>query len=256
MILNRLGNKKAIAHKIIPYFPPHDCYIELFAGTGAMFFAKPQAKYNILNDIDEDIYNMWQVVKFQKQELITELENLIIHEKLWKDYKKIVPEDKVFRAALFLMYSNFGYMGKPDNIKFGVGDNNKKLLIENIDNCLKLISYCKFTCDDFRKVLGKISFSAKGDKEAMFIYADPPYYGTTNNYSNSFTLQDTQDLFQILTDSKIRFALSEFDNPKIIEIAESYNLNIHIIGERRNMKNRRTEILITNYSHENLFNQL
>ena len=30
MILNRLGNKKAIAHKIIPYFPPHDCYIELF----------------------------------------------------------------------------------------------------------------------------------------------------------------------------------------------------------------------------------
>jgi len=255
MILNRLGNKKAIAHKIIPYFPPHDCYIELFAGTGAMFFAKPQAKYNILNDIDEDIYNMWQVVKFQKQELITELENLIIHEKLWKDYKKIVPEDKVFRAALFLMYSNFGYMGDVGTLHSSF-DNSKENLINKIQTVFSKIQNVKFTSGCFRKVYNKLHIRGVEHKKQCFIYADPPYYGTTNNYSNSFTLQDTQDLFKILVDSKIRFALSEFDNPKIIEIAESYNLNIHIIGERRNMKNRRTEILITNYSHENLFNQL
>lgn len=254
MILNRLGNKKAIAHKIIPYFPPHDCYIELFAGTGSMFFAKPQAKYNILNDIDEDIYNMWQVVKFQKQELITELEMLIIHEKLWKDYKEIVPEDKVFRAALFLMYSNFGYMGSPNTLNFHIG-NEKETLLDNIKNITSKIKHCKFTCRCFRDVLVNVHFRHIEDKQRVFVYADPPYFETDAKYKSNFILQDTQDLFKTLVDSKIRFALSEFDNPKIIELAESYNLNIHIIGERKNMKNRRTEILIMNYSHENLFNQ-
>lgn len=52
MILRRLGNKQAIAHKIIPYFPPHKIYIEPFFGAGGMFFNKPKAKYNIVNDLD------------------------------------------------------------------------------------------------------------------------------------------------------------------------------------------------------------
>ena len=33
-------------------------------------------------------------------------------------------------------------------------------------------------------------------------------------------------------------------------IADNYNLNINIICERKNLKNRRTEILITNYKNE------
>ncbi len=43
--------------------------------------------------------------------------------------------------------------------------------------------------------------------------------------------------------------MSEFDNPFIIEQANERGLNINIIGERQNLKNRRTEILVTNYSN-------
>ena len=60
MILRRLGNKQAIAHKIIPYFPPHKIYIEPFFGAGGMFFNKPKAKYNIVNDLDSDVFNLFQ----------------------------------------------------------------------------------------------------------------------------------------------------------------------------------------------------
>ena len=48
--------------------------------------------------------------------------------------------------------------------------------------------------------------------------------------------------------------MSEFDNPFIINQAKERGLNIINIGERRNLKNRRTEILITNYKTENSFN--
>lgn len=69
MILRRLGNKKAIAHKIIPYFPPHKIFIDVFFGAGGMFFNKPKAKYNIVNDLDSDVFNLFQVVMNQKEEL-------------------------------------------------------------------------------------------------------------------------------------------------------------------------------------------
>jgi len=50
MILRRLGNKKKIAHKIQAHFPEHKIYIEPFFGAGGMFFNKPKAKYNIVNN--------------------------------------------------------------------------------------------------------------------------------------------------------------------------------------------------------------
>jgi len=47
--------------------------------------------------------------------------------------------------------------------------------------------------------------------------------------------------------SGCKYAVSEFDNPTVIQMAKDRGLQVHIIGERQNMKNRRTEILITNY---------
>ena len=41
--------------------------------------------------------------------------------------------------------------------------------------------------------------------------------------------------------------MSEFDNEFILNQAKERGLNVIIIGERQNLKNRRTEILVTNY---------
>lgn len=45
--------------KIISIMPPHDIYCELFVGNGAIFRKKKEAKYTILNDIDETIAIKW-----------------------------------------------------------------------------------------------------------------------------------------------------------------------------------------------------
>ena len=250
MILRRLGNKAKIAPLILPYFPKHDMYIELFAGAGGMFFSKPQVKYNFLNDIDEDIYNLWQVVQFQYSELVETMERLPLHEKLWKEYKKVVPEDKVFRACLFLMYSNFGLYGKPNTLK-AERANSKEILLQNLQSIQGRIKFCTFLCCDFRDVLKKIALKECGN-DGVFIYADPPYLSQTNNYSHSFTEQDTRDLFALLAGSGIRFALSEFGHPLVLRIAEKYGLNVITIGERQTLGNRRTELLITNYENNQL----
>ena len=46
--------------------------------------------------------------------------------------------------------------------------------------------------------------------------------------------------------------MSEFDHPFILKQAKERNLNVIEIGERQNLKNRRTEILVTNYKTNQL----
>ena len=46
--------------------------------------------------------------------------------------------------------------------------------------------------------------------------------------------------------------MSEFDHPFILEQAKQRDLNIIYIGERRNLKNKRTEILVTNYKNKQI----
>ena len=246
MILRRLGNKQAIAHKIIPYFPPHKTYIEPFFGAGGMFFNKPKAKYNILNDLDSEVFNLFQVVSLRKNELEELFLQMPISEDLWQYWKVTQEEDPLRKALRFLFLSNYGYRGQPRTMRFFNG-NSSKILYENINKTHEFIFGCEFMNVDFRDMFKKLCFKNEADKLKTFVYCDPPYLGTGNNYSNSFTEQDSIDLFDTLQATGCKFAMSEFDHPFILQQAKERGLNVHIIGERKNIENRRTEILITNY---------
>ncbi len=88
----------------------------------------------------------------------------------------------------------------------------------------------------------------RNDEAKTFIYSDPPYLTTRNDhYTHQFKESDSSDLFDCLQKTGCKFAYSEFNNPFILEQAKQRNLNINIIGERQNLKNRRVEVLITNY---------
>jgi len=115
--------------------------------------------------------------------------------------------------------------------------NKKKIdLLENI----------QFFNKDFVKFL---NIPRDKNSKESFIYCDPPYIGTAEDQYNSFTEEQSEQLFNTLEETKCKFAMSEFDHPFILEQAKKRGLNVIIIGERQNLKNRRTEILITNYEN-------
>lgn len=253
MILTRQGNKQRIADKIYMQFPRHRTYIEMFFGAGGMFFNKPLSANNICNDVDCDVFNLWNEVKFNKEALIKEIELLPIHDELWKTYKKQKPIDSTLRAAIFLMYSNFGYMGKPDSLGFSASCNYKDMILTKIDKTFEKLKDVLFMNEDFRNVLSKIKYRSEQEKEDTFIYSDPPYFGTYD-YKKGWNEKDVIDCFDTTFNSGFKAAMSEFSHPFIIEQAEQRELNLIVIGERQNMKNRKTEILITNYkNHATLF---
>ena len=59
----RQGNKYIHRKKIIPLIPPHDRYVELFAGSGAIFYNKEKATENILNDLDKGVVKRFNMIK-------------------------------------------------------------------------------------------------------------------------------------------------------------------------------------------------
>jgi DNA adenine methylase len=246
MILRRLGNKKKVAKLIIPHFPPHKVYVEPFFGGGGMFFQKSKAKYNIVNDLDSDVFNLFQVVMNQKDELIKSFCMMPIHSDLlsyWKENEEVEP---IMKALRFLLRSNFGYMGSPDTIHFAL-TNPKEMFLKNIENTFDFIGNVKFNNVDFRKFFQCWTVVRPKDNSKFFIYNDPPYQNTNDNYSNSFVKQDLIDLIETNIATGCKFAISEFDTDVVLELAALYNLEVITIGERKNLKSRRTEILIVNY---------
>lgn len=55
------GAKWSYADWIISYIPEHRFYLEPYFGSGAVFFNKPQARYETINDIDGQVVNFFRV---------------------------------------------------------------------------------------------------------------------------------------------------------------------------------------------------
>lgn len=258
MILNRMGNKKTISDKIIKHFPNHSIYIEPFFGAGGIFFQKEKVQYNILNDIDSDVFNLFQCVMNQKEKLEEAFYLMPIHSDLLEYWKTNEETDSIKKALRFLMLSNFTFMGAGASLVYGASSSRiksyKNDFYQKLKNVYNLLYDAQFSNYDFRRLFKNIMLDDRSREiNKTFIYVDPPYLGTGDNYSHSFTEQDSIDLFNSLELTKCKFAYSEFDNPFILEQAKQRNLNVIEIGERRNLKNHRIEILITNYEIKNDF---
>jgi len=249
-LLRRLGNKRKMMPKLLPLFPKHEVWIEPFFGTGAVLFSKPLAAYNYVNDLDNDVYNLFMVVLNQRQELYDYIESVPYHKAAWNWFKQLEPHNDVEKAVKFVILSNWGYMGKPNTLRFSLS-NPKAVLLQKVNETHEFL--CKgnimFNNCDFRDFFKQLGLREQ-DKYKSFAYLDPPYLGTDDNYSHSFTEEDSFDLFEAVTSLNIKFAMSEFANHFIINEAKRRGLRIENLGERRSMKNRNTEILVMNYIPE------
>ncbi len=64
------GGKFYARNLILEQIPEHSCFIEPFAGGASIFFAKPKAQHNWLNDIDESLINTYLTIRDEPQALI------------------------------------------------------------------------------------------------------------------------------------------------------------------------------------------
>lgn len=65
------GGKITLAERIASLLPPHQHYVEPFAGSLAVLFAKRPSSHETVNDLDSNIVTFWRVLRDNPQDLET-----------------------------------------------------------------------------------------------------------------------------------------------------------------------------------------
>jgi len=63
------GGKSRLASWIVSLMPEHRVYIEPFAGSLSVLFAKPQVMHEVVNDVDDAVVTFFRVLRDRRSEL-------------------------------------------------------------------------------------------------------------------------------------------------------------------------------------------
>lgn len=108
-IMKYPGSKWSIADWIVSFFPPHHTYLEPFFGSGALLFTKPRSNIETVNDLDDNVVNLFNWIRDDPEKLA--------HAIYWTPYARqvynaafdSVPEDSLGRAVNFYIRLNMGH---------------------------------------------------------------------------------------------------------------------------------------------------
>ncbi|UPA16815.1 DNA adenine methylase (plasmid) [Borrelia coriaceae] len=246
-LLNREGSKYRYKANIISLFPKHTLYIEGFFGTGSIFFAKPLACYNILNDNSKFIYKLFYFLKQDPDLLYRRVREAIIYDRVINEN-----QDKIEYVILRTLYSIYGTCST--TIKFNK-NNSKKLFLEKLNTYKsKIKEMLNFAVLTSRDIFDFLNAVTKKDKiPSTFVYLDPPYSISRGRLheNRGWNLDCLEKLIIEMKRYNWKFAISEFDDKEVLELFLKYNLHINYIALSSGIANTfghtKYEILATSY---------
>lgn len=219
-VLKYPGSKWNLAPFIVSLIPDHHTYLEPFFGSGAVFFTKKPSLIETVNDIDENVYLLYKLIRDNTEELNSRIAMTPYSRKDYENCYIEKPESDMDKVMNFLigcwqgrgyrangyrtgwrndvigreqMYAARDWYGLPDKI-VSIVDRLKQCQIENRD-AIELIK----------------RHNAKG----VFIYVDPPYLLSTRRheqYSHEMKEADHVKLIEVLLNHKGKVMLSGYEH--------------------------------------------
>jgi DNA adenine methylase len=197
------GGKTYLAPKIVGMIPPHDTYVEPFAGGAAVYFKKPPSEKEVLSDKDREIAFAFRFLRDMTPEQYERLKRYDWGKKrgLFDKVKASEPKDDIerFRRFYYLKKASFGHGGQ----QFSTGDEGGTV---GIDHLWKVHERLKRTA-----VHGgdAISVIRKYDSPTALHFVDPPYPGRAFiGAKEQYTEADLARLVSVLKNIKGKFILT------------------------------------------------
>lgn len=249
------GKFYALKH-IMPYIAcvAHDEYREPFLGGGSVFFAKPKANINILNDLEDKIIFLYEFIKdkYQMNELIALLSKEVATKQRHSEIKDFIPTNSLEAAFKTFYLNRTSYCGIINAPAWGYAEKKSsppKNWGSFIVNASKKLQDVELHTTDFSNI---ISMPARGQRVLM--YLDPPYYHADQKraYTKPFEINDHIRLAQDLKKTQFLFCLSYDDCTEIRELyqwANIYNVSWLYNTDNKPGEKRKSckELIITNY---------
>jgi len=177
-IIPWLGGKRRLADTIIPRFPPHTCYVEVFAGGAALYFLRPPAEVEVINDINGDIVNLYRVVQNHLEEFVRQFKWALSSREIFKSLQETPSQTltDIQRAARFFYLQHQAFGGRVDGQTWGTATTAPAVNLLRIEEQLSAahlrLSGTYIEHLDWRECMRRY------DRPHSFFYLDPPYWQT------------------------------------------------------------------------------
>ena len=250
-----IGGKKALRELIVSLFPLYyERYIEEFGGGGWVLFHKPPGNdFEVYNDFNSLLTNLYRCVRDRHEELIAALRFVLNSREDFEIIRLALAKgsvtDDVKRAAYFYQLIRYSYASGLKS--FASQPHDIWADFPPIEQAHRRLAKVVIENKDFEKLIGQY------DRPVSFFYLDPPYYETEGYYHNigeaGFTLEDHLRLRDVLMSIEGKFLLSYNDHPFVREMYDRPGIYLMETSRINNIKQRYdngcvfNELLIANY---------
>ena len=215
------GGKTTLAPAIAELLPPHEHYVEPFAGSLAVLLAKRPSRAETVNDLDGDLVTFWRVLRDRPEDL-ERVCALTPHSRA--EYRLAsgdLPEDELERArqVWVRLTQSRSHSLKPSGWWFGRNPAARhQTPVESLNGfAARLAGVAARLADvtlECRDALDVVR--DYGSEPTACLYVDPPYLGSTRatNYRVEMTADDAHvALADALNECKASVVLSGYDAP-------------------------------------------
>ncbi|MEL7940956.1 DNA adenine methylase [Pseudomonas delhiensis] len=219
-----MGGKRRLADRLIPLFPPHECYVEVFAGGAALYFLRPvPAPTEVLNDLNGDIVCLYRVVKHHLEEFIRQFKWAISSRQVFEWQKLTRPETltDIQRAARFYYLQHHAFGGKVSGQTFGTATTGPAINLLRIEESLS--AAWQRLAGTYVENLPWLECAERYDRPHTFFYMDPPYW-QTEGYGVAFPFEEYEWMASFMRRCKGRVMVSINDHPDIRRVFEGFHV--------------------------------
>ncbi|NLK69342.1 MAG: DNA adenine methylase [Clostridiaceae bacterium] len=267
-VLKWVGGKRQLLPEIKKYIPQFSTYYEPFVGGGAVLFYL-QPKKVVINDINWELINVYQVIRDNVEELIEDLNKHKNEEEYFYKIRELDREKEKYESLtnvekasriLFLnktCYNGLFRVNKAGEFNTPYG-NYKNPNIVNEPTLRAVSNYFNkanitFKCCDYEQ-------SLKNIRKGAFVYFDPPYDPVSNSANftgydkGGFDREEQKRLKSIcdkLNKRGIKFLLSNSATDYILDLYSDYTIEKikakRAINSNPNKRGAVDEVLVRNY---------
>ncbi len=252
------GGKHYLARRIIEHFPVHDTYVEPFAGMASVMLNKPPSPVEVLNDLDENVYNFFRVLREHADAFAHAITLTPYSEAEFRHAHQVAVHHMIERARRFYVRSRQSIGGRGDAFSYTMHRVRRCMAdvvsgwLSSIDDNLPLV------VDRLRRVQmmcrPALEVIRKWDSPSTLFYCDPPYVPATRRsrdvYSVEMGIYAHFELIATLERCQGKVVLSGYPSKLYRVLLPDWNrvtfdMPNHSAGGRS--KQRRTECLWMNY---------
>ena len=243
------AGKKRLSKRLAAMLPAHKTYVEPFAGSAAVLFAKEPAGVEAINDADLEIVRAYKTIKRLGSKDLSKL-----RARKWTGdeatYKQLVassPTDDVAWLHKFLYTTHFSY-GKMRGKSFSPSVQGVEArTVDRIEQFAPRLKKVQIFGGDYRKVVSKFD-----GKDTVF-FLDPPYVGYDVHVGEGKF--DEHTFFDVLKSLKGKFLITYGIRGELPKLLAKSDFLVKRIRTPRTIASMRgvggpkmlTQLLVTNY---------